>query len=536
MSQKIRRPPVPPDATVAGPASAASGSAWQATAAPVSSMADRVRLTRRRVLQSAGGLVVAGLPSVADARSVRQAAATPGPTQSRASADITGRLARYMVEARDRELPAIVVRDAKHRILDTLGAIISGSTLPPGAAAARYVRAQGGTPQASVLTTNIRTSAVNAALANGMLAHADETDDFEPVTKAHPGSAVVPAALALAEQEGRSGTELLRAVALGYDLCCRFLITLGPDHVRGTHRSAEGTSATFGAVGSAASLARFDEKGMRHALSYAAQQVSGLWSWTRDADHVEKAFDFSGMGARNGVAAVTMVQAGFTGVWDVLDGEHNMIIAFSTQPKPDEMVAGLGSRFFVSESAIKVFSVGYPIQAPLDAVLTLRREHGLRADNVARIVVRLPPDGAGIVNDSAMPDVNCQHLMAVALIDGTVSFDMSHSRERMADPQVRAVKARVELVGDPALMDPTEPRSGRVDVTLQDGRTVSHFTRHPPGTKENPLDTPRVNEKARGLIAPVLGARQADAIIERVNALEDVRNVRELIALMTRRA
>ncbi len=493
-------------------------------------------MTRRRVLQTAGGLVVAALPSVAGARPVRQSVAVAGAAPVAASADITGRLARYMVEARDRALPAVVIGDAKHRILDTLAAILSGSTLPPGAAAARYVRAQGGTPEASVLATNIRTSAVNAALANGMLAHADETDDFEPVTKAHPGSAVVPAALALAEKEGRSRAELLRAVVLGYDLCCRLLMTLGPDHVRGTHRSAEGTSATFGAVGAAAALARLDETGMRHALSYAAQQVSGLWSWTRDEDHVEKAFDFSGMGARNGVTAVTMVQAGFTGVRDVLDGEHNMIIALSTEPRPEEMVAGLGSRFFVSESAIKVFSVGYPIQAPLDALLTLRREHGLRPDAVARIVVRLPPDGAGIVSDSAMPDVNLQHLIAVALIDGTVSFDMSHSRQRMADPQVRAVRARVEVIGDRALADPAAPRSGRVDVTLGDGRTVTHFTRHPPGTKENPLDTARVNEKAQGLIAPVLGARQADAIIERVNALEQVRNVRELVALMTRRA
>ena len=209
--------------------------------------------------------------------------------------------------------------------------MVSGAVLPPGVMAIRYMRAQGGTAEASVLTTGIRTTAVNAALANGMFAHADETDDFEPVTKAHPGSAVVPAALAMAEREGRTGTELIRAVVLGYDLCCRFLMTLGPDHVRATHRSAEGTSATFGAAAAAASLARLDEKGMRHALSYAAQQVSGLWSWTRDEDHVEKAFDFAGMGARNGVTAATMVQAGFTGVWDVLDGEHNMILALSTE-------------------------------------------------------------------------------------------------------------------------------------------------------------------------------------------------------------
>src|SRR5687768_18140836 len=294
-----------------------------------------------------------------------------------------------MAEARERSLAPDVAREARHRILDTLAAIVSGAHLKPGEMAIRYARAQGGTPEASVLTTDIRTTAVNAALANAMFAHADETDDFEPVTKAHPGCAVVPAAFAVGEREGRSGAEVLRAVALGYDLCCRFLMALGPDHVRGTHRSAEGTSSTFGSVGAAASLARLDETGMRYALSYAAQQVSGLWSWVGDADHVEKAFDFAGMGARNGVTAAIMVQAGFTGVRDVLDGEHNMLVALSTEPNGEEMVAGLGSRFFVTETAIKTFSVGYPIQAPLDALLTLRRQHGLTPDNVDRILVRL---------------------------------------------------------------------------------------------------------------------------------------------------
>jgi len=450
------------------------------------------------------------------------------------TADITGRLARYMVEARQRTLAPHVAREAKHRILDTLAAMVSGAHLKPGEMAIRYARAQGGVAEATILTTDIRTAAVNAALVNGMFAHADETDDFEPVTKAHPGCAVVPAALAMAEREGRSGAELLSAVTLGYDVCCRFLLALGPELVRATHRSAEGVSSTLGSAAAAASLARLDETGMRYALSYAAQQVSGLWSWVRDAEHVEKAFDFAGMGARNGVTAAIMAQMGFTGVWDVFDGEHNALAALSTEPKPEEMVAGLGSRYFVTETAIKPFSVGYPIQAPLDAFLKLHREHGLNENNVERIVVRLPEDGARIVNDRAMPDVNCQHIIAVALVDGTVSFSDSHSYERMADPKVRAAKERVQLIADPKLMDPAAPRSGLVEVTLRDGRSVSHFTRHAPGTKENPMDTQSVNAKARLLMEPVLGAERTEEVIRRVNAAEALDDVRELRRFLAR--
>jgi 2-methylcitrate dehydratase PrpD len=485
------------------------------------------------MLQGAGGLITAAAVPIKTAAGAVSSPQGAGTSPATNVADITGTLARYMVEARNQSLPAPVVRECKHRILDTLAAMVSGARLKPGEMAIRFVRSQGGVPEASVLATDIQTSAINAALANGMFGHADETDDFEPVTKAHPGCAVVPAALAMAERERRSGLELLKAVVLGYDLCCRFLMALGPDLVRATHRSAEGTSATFGSAAAAAALARLDEKGTRYALSYAAQQVSGIWSWARDTEHVEKAFDFGGMGARNGVTAALMVQTGFTGVEDVLDGEHNMIEALSTDPKPQEMIAGLGSRFFVTETAIKTFSVGYPIQAPLDAFLTLRRAHDLNVNNVQRVVVRLPEDGARIVDDRSMPDVNCQYLIAVALLDGNVSFSASHSHERMGDPQVRAVKERVQLVADRTLMDPDAPRSGLVEVTLRDGRKVSHFTRHPPGTKENPLDAAGVNRKAYDLMAPVLGTQRTEALIKRVHALEDLADVRDLRQFLT---
>jgi len=407
--------------------------------------------------------------------------------------------------------------------------MVSGTLLDPGKLAIGFVRTQGGTPEASVVGTNIKTSAINAALANGMFAHADETDDVDPLTKAHPGAGVVPAALAVAEREQRSGMELLRAVALGYDVGCRFVVALGPDLVRGSHRGVEGPCSTMGAMAAAASLARLDETGMRYALSYAAQQVSGLWSWVEDPDHIEKAFDIGGMGARNGVTAVTMVQAGFTGVRDVLNGRHNALEALSSQPHPEAMVADLGSRFFVSETGIKTYSVGYPNQAPLDAFFALRREFGLRTDNVERIVVGLPEDGPGIVSNSPMPNVNCQYLLATALVDGAVSFANSHSREHMADPQIRAIMQRVQVVGDPKLNDPAAPRSGRVDVTLRDGRTVSHFTRFPPGTKENPASTEVLNGKARDLMVPVVGAERTDTLIQRMNALEEVGDMRELV-------
>jgi 2-methylcitrate dehydratase PrpD len=128
-----------------------------------------------------------------------------------------------------------------------------------------------------------------------------------------------------------------------------------------------------------------------------------------------------------------------------------------------------------------------------------------------------------------MPDVNCPYLIATALVEGGVSFAHSHSHEHMADPRIRAVMARVTVIGDPALNDPAAPRGGIVDVVLKDGRTVSRHTRFPPGAKENPLDTEAVNAKARDLMGPVLGAERTEAAIRRLNALERVDDVGELV-------
>ncbi|WP_027214362.1 MmgE/PrpD family protein [Burkholderia sp. WSM2232] len=486
------------------------------------------RFQRRRLLGAAGALAALSFGPLRAAIGVNEEA-----SGSPSGADLTGQLASYMVAARDAPLPDAAMLACKHRILDTFGAMVSGSRMRPGMMASKYVRGLGGEPQASVIGSSFRTTTVNAAFANAMCAHSDETDDFEPVTKAHPGSSVVPSALAVGEYAGQSGEAMLRAVALGYDLACRLLMALGPDLVRGSHRSAEGTSSTFGALGAAASLARLDETHMRYALSYSAQQVSGLWSWVKDEDHIEKAFDFAGMGARNGVEAVEMVLSGMTGVFDVLDGKHNLFIALSMKPQPQAMLDGLGSRFYVTETAIKTFSVGYPIQSPLDALLSLRKQYGLTPENVRAIAVRIPPDAEGIVGESAMPDVNCPHLVALALVKGAVSFRDSHDVALMHDPAIVAQRAKVTVQADESLRDPAAPRGARVQVTLTGGRTVEHYTRFPPGTKENPLSTDAVNAKARDLMSPILGTAKTSRLIEAINRLETLKDVRELRTLIT---
>ncbi|MBW1613080.1 MAG: MmgE/PrpD family protein [Deltaproteobacteria bacterium] len=449
------------------------------------------------------------------------------------SNDITGKLAEYMAEACDQDLQENVALEAKNHILDSVAAMVSGARLKPGQLAVEYVRALGGTPEAQVIGNALVTSAVNAALANGMMGHADETDDTHMPTKIHPGCGIVPAALAMAEREAASGTHLLRAVTLGYDICCRIVQAMDATLLHQTHRAPQGIGPTFGAAAAAGSLLRLDPEQMRYLLSYAAQQASGIFCWARDVEHIEKAFDFGGMGARNGVMAAQMVKAGFTGVWNVLEGEHNLLEAFSTAPRPEVLLDRIGSFYEIANTAIKAFPVGYPIQAALDALFTIMRRDGISATDVDHIVARLPEDGARIVDDREMPDINIQHVLAMAMVDGEVTFASTHSYERMKDPEVLSMRLRVELVSDPALVDLELPRQAVIQISIKDGRVLSHHTKAPPGTVQNPMTSEQVNDKARDLMAPVLGSEHAEKLIDRLQNLEAVEDMRELRPLLS---
>ena len=242
------------------------------------------------------------------------------------------RLSTYISTALERPLPPEVAETTKHNVLDTLAAMVSGSRLKPGELATRFVRSQGGAPEALVVGSDVVTTAVNAAMANAMLAHADETDDSHAPSLTHPGCAIVPAALAVAERENASGEALLRAVALGYDVGCRIGRMMGPRTERVRGHATHSIGPMFGAA--AAGLTRLDPQGVRYCLAYVAQQASGITSWARDSEHVEKAFVFGGMGARNGVTAALFVQAGLTGEEDVFRGGSNFLEVFC--PLSDE--------------------------------------------------------------------------------------------------------------------------------------------------------------------------------------------------------
>jgi len=442
------------------------------------------------------------------------------------------RLSAYIASALRRPLPPAVVEKTKHHVLDTIAAMVSGSRLAPGMKAIGYVKTLGGVKEACVIGSNIITTGVNAALANGMLAHADETDDSHAPSLTHPGCGIVPAALAMAERERRNGAALLRAVALGYDVGCRLTQSLDAYQFREDGHSTHSFGPMFGAAAAAGALAGLRERQVRYLLSFTAQQASGISCWMRDGEHVEKAFDFGGMPARNGVAAATMVAHGFTGVDDVFAGERSFFVAYGRKPDAAALARGLGATYEIMNTNIKRWSVGSPIQAPLDSLHDLILEHQIKAQDVERLVVRVEHQGANTVDNRAMPDICMQHMCAVMLIDGKVTFASSHDEKRMRDREVLALRSRIELRGDDTLSAAMPSRQGIVEVSLRDGRELRSHTRAVRGTAENPMMRAEVDEKSYDLMAWVIGKARARKLCNAVWKLEQVRDVRGLRPLL----
>src|SRR5712664_1871124 len=489
-------------------------------------------LSRREMLELAGlAVATAAFPPGA-------VMAKPSPSRDsngQGVSPVMDKLSRYMSEARDRALPDEVAEKTKQHIVDTLAAMISGSELTPGRAALQFVGAYGGKEVATVVASKIVCGPIEAALTNGVLAHADETDDSHAPSQSHPGCAVVPAALAAGERFGIGGERFLRAVALGYDIGPRFTVTLGGQRFEAeSHWSTHSISPLFGAAAAASCAAGLNAQQMRWMLGYSAHQSSGLGAWNRDTEHVQKAFHFGGMTARSGVTSALLVQAGWTGVDDILSGKDNFFAAYNPHADPAGLIDKLGERYEVVRTNIKKWPVGSPIQAALDAMEILRKRKAFDAGQVKQVSVQLATDEAAIVNNREIPDICIQHMVAVMMLDKTVSFVSAHDKERLKDPATLRERAKVQLIPDQELERLMPLRVAIVNLTLEDGSRLTQRVDNVRGTPENPMTRDEIITKANDLITPILGSAKSAKLIETIFDLEAVSDIRQLRGLLQR--
>ncbi len=442
-------------------------------------------------------------------------------------------LSTYIVRAARKPLPVTVTEITKHHLLDTLAATISGSRLLPGEVTIAYLKTQGGVREACVPGSRIVTSAALAAFGSGMLAHADETDDSHQKSLTHPGCGIVPAALAMAERGAASGTALLRAIALGYDICARSGMSLGPYEFFASGHDPHTFGTLFGAAAAAASLAGLNERQVRHLLSYCSHAASGRTYQQRDHDHIEKSFAHGAKSAHDAVAYTNMMKAGFTGVDDAFSGEKNFYFAFGKYAKPQLLVRDLGKTYEIANTNIKRWTTGSPIQAALDSLSELIKTHRLKAADVDKVSIRISHHGFRVVNNRPLPTICMQHLAAVMLIDGTVTFQSCHDEQRMKDPKVLEMRRRVDFRGDDALERVLPSKQAIVELRLRNGRKLRHHTKAVRGTAHNRMNRQEVEDKCFSLIAPVFSKTRARALIHAIWNIEQANNVRMLRRLLS---
>ncbi|MEM5316485.1 MmgE/PrpD family protein [Paraburkholderia sp. JHI869] len=506
---------------------------------------------RRRAFKSIGGLVAASAAALgssknvfAQSRPMPQGASNIGTAADSPVSQLTTTFSTYVSNARDLPLPPDVLEMTKWALLDTLGAIVSGSQLKAGRAAIRFAQEFGGKPTSTVIGALSGCDPVTAALANGTMGHADETDDVL-VGPWHPGCNVIPAALAVGEKYGISGTHFLRSVALGYDIGSRVMQATG---VKMDFRSPTNSmGGNWGAAAAAICAGSLTKEQTRWALAYAAQQSSGIDDFRRDPDHIEKAFMNGGMGARNGVTSALLVLSGFNGVGDIMSGDVTFFSAYSSSANPELLNYKLGEDFYIRKALFKHWPVGGPIAAPLDALDALLRKHGpIDSRQIKEIVVSYWSPGS-ITDNSGPPDVNLQHAVALMLTDGSLTFKSIHDYSRLTDPEVVRLRSLIKIVrrtaGDPqqrsvigatgAAHASDTSNDPAIQIVLSDGRRLSQESVSPgPGVPNHPYTREWAAKKARSLVEPVLGSSRAESLIATILKLEQEPDIRVLGPLL----
>jgi 2-methylcitrate dehydratase PrpD len=452
---------------------------------------------------------------------------------------VTASLARYIASAQITHVGAEVRELGRLHVLDTLASIVACRDLEPARVARQLSLQLSGDARksaATILGTYDRASIVDAVFASAMTGHGAEINDFNPSAFVQPGPAVVSTALALAETRHRSGDAVLRAVIAGYELAGRVPRALGVENLRRAGIANHAIGALFGAAATAASLLELPRERVGDLLALCAQQAGGSWQWLLDVEHIEKSFVFAGMGARNGLHAALMVEAGFRGVRDCLDQYGGFMAApifAGGDADRSQLIEGLHDRSELHHTAFKRHPVGGPAQPAVEALLDLLPRIERRPVERVRIAM---PGRANVFRDAAMPALNLRYLAAIILLDGRLDFTSAQSLDRMrSDASVREAMAKIDVEHDPAQeAAPGTPRteSARVVVTLQGGVELEKYVPFVRGFPSHPMSRADVEHKALELMTPRLGARRAGDVVEKVSALEELPAAAELVSLI----
>ena len=442
---------------------------------------------------------------------------------------ITETLAAYCATLKFADLPTEVQTRARFLMLDLVGNMVRGrfdtESTPVLLSAAKALGLTTG--DAAVFGDQARYSPAGAALLNGAFAHSLDFDDTHAAGTLHPGAPVIPAAIAAAEMVGADGATVLAGIVAGYEVTCRLAVALpGGDHYdRGYHPTA--TCGAFGAAAAAARVFGLDAKGVENAFGIALSQAAGSLQFLANGAWTKR-FQV-GWSAMNGLAAAVLAREGFRGASEAIEGKAGFLRAYAPNPVPERVIRNLGNEFELMETAVKPYPSCRYGHASVDAALMLRAEHGLRAEEIERVIMGLPNKGMLLVGAPLGRKQNPQNVVdgqfsgpfvvASALATGAMGWD---SYGGLNDNTIRALMPKVICEEDPEIQAefPTN-MSGKITIHAR-GQVFSRTVVVPKGEPANFLSEAELRAKFHGLADAVLGhqgaVRLADAVLTLASA------------------
>jgi len=443
-------------------------------------------------------------------------------------------LARYAAGVRHDTLPAEVRQRALACIIDSVGVILAGSVQPWSAMASRYAQASSGAGRSSLLgKTPMRIRPPFAALANGVAAHAFEMDSLRHPSGAgvHPGASLVPPGLAVAEDRGASGTDLIAAFVAGCEIMTRIGVASKhtPEKI-GFH--APGLTGTYGAAITAGRLMGLDERKLTHALGIAGSLSSGLLAFTKSPGGGMIKRLHLGRAAEGGVLAASLAAEGYEGPETVLEGRFGFLEAYCHgDSDPARLTAGLGERYETMNICLKRFPIHVTAHAPVQAMLELRAEHRFGAGEIAAIRIEAP---AKVLSHHAIYEpkdlMQAQYSLPFCVALSLLRDPLDPRSFDAAAPQDAAILAlcrKIELL--PGQGEFASGWFSRIHVELKDGRTFSRDARSFKGMPNDPPNETELREKFQRAATPALGEAPAARLFERLSALERCPDVCELL-------
>ncbi len=439
-------------------------------------------------------------------------------------------LARFARETSYDNLPEEVIRQARLCLLDLVGAACAGATALPGHVVTEIIEEAGGSPQAVLIGRKERVPALNAALGNGLYAHALELDDLHRSSILRPGSPIIPAALAAAEKYGASGKELITAIVVGYEVGIRIAEAMTPSHYNFWHTT--GTCGTFAAAIAAGKVMNLNDEQLIHALGHAGTQAAGLMELHYSPEGMMSKPLHASKAAQNGLFSAMLAKGGYASTQTILSGEKGFLRVFAPKAKMEKIVENLGEDFKIMQISYRIYASTRHTHSGIDLALRLRAK-GIKPEDIELLRIQTYSVARDLVGEP-FPETSYEakfslpFCVSTALVYGHVGVE-DFTEQRIKDPMLEALMSHCTVEIDP-LIDAHYPQKwgAKLNVILRNGTVDHEQTDFPKGDPENKLTLEQLHTKFRRLSALLLPPSKIEVWLEQFMKVESFDNIADM--------